>query len=88
MDRLDSKLNPYAKSIVVQPDELGNDIVYLFTSNTNNQDAKCYIRRDGENEWSIYGNGFPVGTDPNHALAFFRDSKLRLAGHQAFGKST
>ena len=34
---------------------------------------KCYIRSDGENEWSIYGNGFPVGTDPNHALAFYRD---------------
>ena len=42
-----ANLNPYAKSIVVQP------LVYLFTSNTNNQDAKCYIRRDGENEWSM-----------------------------------
>lgn len=75
-----ANLNPYAKSIVVQPDETGNDIVYLFTSNVNNQDAQCYIRRYGENEWSIYGNGFPVGTDPNLALAFYRDSKLRLAG--------
>ena len=27
-----ANLNPYAKSIVVQADESGNDIVYLFAS--------------------------------------------------------
>ena len=28
-----ANLNPYTKSIVIQADESGNDIVYLFTSN-------------------------------------------------------
>lgn len=75
-----ANLNPYSKSLVVQPDGSGNDIVYLFTSNINSENANCYIRRHGESEWSIYGTDFPVGTDPNHALPFFRDSKIRVAG--------
>ena len=75
-----ANLNPYAKSLVVQPDDLGNDILYLFTSNINGENAQCYIRRHEESEWSIYGSDFPVGTDPNHALAFYRDSKIRIAG--------
>ena len=37
-----ANLNPYAKSIVVQADESGNDIIYLFTSNINNQDSMLH----------------------------------------------
>lgn len=75
-----ANLNPYCETLVVQPDEQGNDIVYLFTSSLNGQDANCYIRRYGENNWSVYGIDFPAGKKINHALAFFRDSKLRVAG--------
>ena len=75
-----ANLNPYSKCVVVQPDELGNDIVYLFTSNQNDENAYCYIRRHDENDWSIYGANYPVGKQVNLALPFFRDGKLRVAG--------
>ena len=45
-----ANLNPYCETLVVQPDEQGNDIVYLFTSSLNGQDANCYIRRYGEKQ--------------------------------------
>lgn len=75
-----ANLNPYSKALVVQPDAQGNDIVYLFTTNVSGENAQCYIRRHEENEWTLFGSGFPVGTAPNHALPFYRDSKIRLAG--------
>ena len=75
-----ANLNPYSKCVVVQPDEQGNDIVYLFTSNQNDENAYCYIRRHDENDWSIYGANYPVGKQVNLALPFFRDGKLRVAG--------
>ena len=75
-----ANLTPYTKWIVVQSDSIGNDIVYLFTLNKNDNDGNCYIRRSNENEWTVYGQDYPVGTNPICVLPFYRDSKLRMAG--------
>ena len=82
-----ANLNPYSKCVVVQPDEQGNDIVYLFTSNQSDVNAYCYIRRHNEDNWSIYGTNYPVGKQVNFALPFFfRDGKLR--GYSSAGMET
>ena len=83
-----ANLNPYSKCIVVQPDQQGNDIVYLFTSNQNDENAYCYVRRYNENDWSIFGTNYPVGMQVNLALPFFRDSKLRVAGTAGIWETT
>lgn len=74
-------LNVFTKTLVVQPDQVGNDIVYLFSDNKNGTAGQCYIRRHGEDDWSVYGEQYPAGMSPNHALAFYRDSKIRIAGN-------
>ncbi len=83
-----ANLNPYSKCIVVQPDLNGNDILYLFTTNNNEDNANCYIRRHNEDSWTIYGSGYPVGKKVNLALPFFRDSKLRVAGSAGVWETT
>lgn len=73
-------LNVFTKTLAIQPDENGDDLLYLFTSNKNGQPGQCYIRKEGENDWTIHGEAYPAGMAPNHALPFFRDSKIRVAG--------
>jgi photosystem II stability/assembly factor-like uncharacterized protein len=74
-------LDEFTKTLAIQPDADGNDIVYLFTDNNSGKPGQCYIRRDGENNWSAYGDAYPARMSPNHALPFFRDSKIRVAGN-------
>ncbi|MGK0365037.1 MAG: hypothetical protein ACI85O_002099 [Saprospiraceae bacterium] len=74
-------LNEFTKTLVVQPDSEGNDILYLFTDNSSGNPAQCYIRKSGDEDWAIYGESYPAGMSPNHALPFFRDSKIRVAGN-------
>ncbi len=74
-------LDEFTKSLAIQPDADGNDLVYLFTDNTNGKPGQCYIRRHGEDDWSVYGDAYPARMSPNHALPFFRDSKIRVAGN-------
>jgi hypothetical protein len=74
-------LNEFTKVLVVQPDETGQDLVYLFASNRSGAPGKCYMRRQNDTDWSIYGSDYPAGMSPIHALAFFRDSKIRIGGN-------
>lgn len=74
-------LNDYTKTLAIQPDSNGDDLLYLFTNNRNGAAAQCYIRKTGELDWEIYGDEYPAGLNTNHALPFFRDSKIRVAGN-------
>jgi len=73
-------LNEYTKSLLVQPDEEGNDLVYLFT-NARDKNAKVLVRKNGDDNWSDCSNGYPSGFHVNLALPFYRDSKLRVSGN-------
>ncbi len=81
-------LNEFTKTLLVQPDADGKDILYLFTTNKNGNAAQCYIRRPTDTDWSIYGEKFPAGMAPNHALPFYRDSKIRVAGNAGIWENT
>lgn len=74
-------LNEYTKVLLIQPDQDGNDILYLFSDNNSNNSGQSYVRRSGDDDWSIFGSQYPAGISPNHALPFFRDSKIRVAGN-------
>ncbi|MFT4664180.1 MAG: hypothetical protein ACI8YQ_001841 [Polaribacter sp.] len=74
-------LDEFTKTLAIQPDALGNDLLYLFTDNTSGKPGQCYVRRDGEDDWSTFGDLYPARMSPNHALPFFRDSKIRVAGN-------
>ena len=74
-------LDEFTKTLAIQPDATGNDILYLFTDNSNGQPGQCYIRREGEDDWSVFGDLYPARMSPNHVLPFFRDSKIRIAGN-------
>jgi photosystem II stability/assembly factor-like uncharacterized protein len=74
-------LEVFTKTLACQPDAEGNDLLYLFTSNRNGQAGQCYVRRNGEADWTPYGENYPAGMSPNHVLPFFRDSKIRVSGN-------
>lgn len=74
-------LDAFTKVLVIQPDEQGEDLLYLFTSNRNGEPGKCFIRKKDDLDWSIYGESYPAGMSPIQALAFFRDSKIRIGGN-------
>lgn len=76
-----SDLNEYTKSLVIQLDEYGDDIVYLFTNSKNGQSAKVFLRREYEQDWESYSEGYPAGMSVNYPIAFYRDGKLRVAGN-------
>ena len=71
----------YLKSIVIQPGLDGRDIVYLFTNARNNRSAKVFYRTSESIDWLPFQLQYPAGFSVNHALPFFRDSKLRVAGN-------
>jgi len=81
-------LNEFTKVLVLQPDANGDDILYLFTTNKNGNPGQCYIRRSNETDWSIFGEDYPAGMYPNHALPFFRDSKIRIGGNGGVWENT
>ncbi len=70
----------YTKNLVIQPDEEGNDLLYLFTSTNGGNAANVYYRKSGMNEWKEFSNGYPAGMNVNKALPFYRDSKIRVGG--------
>jgi photosystem II stability/assembly factor-like uncharacterized protein len=80
-------LNDYLKSIVIQPTQSGDDLVYLFTRGQNGIPAKVYIRKPAMDDWEDFSNDYPVGMHPNMALPFFRDSKIRVAGNGSVWES-
>jgi PKD repeat protein len=67
--------------MVIQPDSLGYDLVYLFTNATNGKSAKVFYRKTGMSDWATFSNNYPAGMTVNMALPFFRDRKLRVGGN-------
>lgn len=76
-----SSLGRSIKSIVIQPTKEGKDLVYAFTSSINGIPATVLYKKDGETSWTLYDTNYPAGKSPITATAFFRDSKLRVAGN-------
>lgn len=74
-------LNEYTKCLVIQPAENEQNMVYLFTNATNGQTSKVYVRDEGMSDWESFDDNYPVCTNVNIALPFYRDSKLRVAGN-------
>jgi len=79
-------LSEYTKNLVVQPDNIGEDVVYLFT-NARDKEAKVFFRNSDSADWELYSNGFPAGFQVNLAMPFFRDSKIRVAGNSGIWES-
>ena len=73
-------LTEYTKSLVIQLDENGDDLVYLFTNSKNGNPAKVYVRGENEGEWQDFSTNFPSGFSVNYPMAFYRDGKLRVGG--------
>ncbi len=74
-------LDTYMKSIVVQPNSNGSDLIYLFTNSILGTDANVYILNTGDVQWEYYNVDYPKGMDVNIALPFYRDDKIRVAGN-------
>lgn len=79
-------ISEYTKNLVVQPDENGNDIVYLFT-NARDKRARVFYRNQDVTDWLAFEDGFPAGFQVNLAMPFFRDGKLRVAGNAGIWES-
>jgi len=77
----------YTKNVIIQPDNNGKDLVYLFTNARNGQAAKVFYRTQEMDDWEMFNNNYPAGNYVNLALPFFRDSKLRVAGNAGVWES-
>ena len=86
-DNWTGSLSEYTKCLVIQPDNNGEDLVYLFTNARNGQVAKVYYRDQVMSDWETFDNNYPAGNYVNLALPFFRDSKLRVAGNAGVWES-
>lgn len=74
-------IDGYLKSLLVQTDRHGQDIVYLFTIAKNNLSSKVYYRTHSMPEWELLDKGYPAGMQVNIPKIFFRDSKIRVSGN-------
>ena len=72
--------NEYPKCLAIQPTTEGKDLVYFITTINIPTTSKVYTRKDGDSSWSLYTTNYPAFFSVNHALPFFRDSKIRVAG--------
>ena len=74
-------LSAFTKSLAIQVDQQGNDILYLACNTHNDASASVYYLTMEENEWQVLGEGFPAGFDFNLILPFYRDGLIRAAGN-------
>ncbi|MCF8295726.1 MAG: discoidin domain-containing protein [Bacteroidales bacterium] len=79
-ENITGSLSEYMKVLVIQPDENGDDLVYLFTNEGNGKSSSVYYRTQTMSDWEPYVLYYPAGIDVNYALPFFRDGKIRMAG--------
>ncbi len=79
-------LDEYTKSLVIQPGENGEDLVYLFT-NARDGLSKVFIRGASDDQWGDFSSGYPSGMHVNLALPFYRDSKMRVSGNAGVWES-
>ncbi len=80
-------VNDYLKCLVIQPTVDNTDLVYLFTKGVNGKPARVVIRKPGMADWEDFGTDYPVGMQPNMALPFYRDSKIRVGGNGSIWES-
>lgn len=69
------------KTLAIQPTTDGKDLVYAFIDTYGSNSGTVQFRKDGDASWSEFGTGYPNGLRINHALPFYRDSKIRVGGN-------
>jgi photosystem II stability/assembly factor-like uncharacterized protein len=74
-------LDAYTKSLAIQVDKDGRDLLYLACNTHQDASAKVYYLLPGANEWEELGVDFPAGFDFNLILPFYRDGLIRAAGN-------
>lgn len=79
-ENITGSLSEYMKVLLIQPDQDGNDLLYLFTNEGNGKSAMVYYRSVSMLDWQPMVVNYPAGMDVNYALPFFRDGKIRVAG--------
>ncbi|MEI6455741.1 MAG: discoidin domain-containing protein [bacterium] len=80
-------VSEYLKCLVIQPTSTEEDLVYLFTNARNGSTARVFYRKPGMADWVAFDDNYPVGTNVNLALPFYRDSKLRVGGNGSVWES-
>jgi len=75
------QLSAFTKSLAIQVDKDGDDILYLAGNSHQSIDASIYYLLPNETEWKILGEGFPSGFNFNHIIPFYRDGLLRAGGN-------
>lgn len=82
-------LNELTKCMVIQPTEEGKDLVYLFSSAISGLNtAKVFCRKEDQANWESFDTNYPLGFRTIHALPFFRDAKIRVAGNAGVWESS
>lgn len=71
----------YIKTLAIQPTIDGKDLVYAFIDTYGFNSGNVQYRKDGDAAWTEFGTGYPSGLRINHALPFYRDSKIRVGGN-------
>lgn len=74
-------IDAYMKSLVVQPSQEKNDILYLFSNAKNNLQSDVWILNEGSQQWEAFNVGFPMGMTVNHAIPFYKSNRIRVAGN-------
>lgn len=69
------------KTLAIQPTTDGKDLVYAFIDTYGFNSGTVKFRKDGDASWTDFGTGYPNGLRINHALPFYRDSKIRVGGN-------
>ena len=74
------------KTIAIQPTTDGEDLIYAFIDSYGYNSGTVKYRK-GNGAWIDFGTDYPNGMRINHALPFFRDSKIRVGGNAGVWES-
>lgn len=74
-------VSAYLKSILVQPGQNDEDVIYLFTNARNMLGSKVYFRKTNDTAWQTMDIDYPAGMYVNIPKIFYRDSKIRVSGN-------
>ena len=80
-------VSEYLKCIVIQPDALGKDLLYLFSIAKGAKTSKVLYRDNSMSDWADFSTEYPAGMNVNLAMPFFRDSKIRVGGSASVWES-
>ncbi|HAY71718.1 MAG TPA: hypothetical protein DCX89_07480 [Saprospirales bacterium] len=59
----------------------------MFTKGLNGKPGRVMFRKPGMQDWENFSINYPVGMQPNMALPFFRDGKIRVGGNGSVWES-